>query len=82
MTANFNISVLNSHIPSATQNGNRKGFRSSNRNNWMVEVVDLDGELVTINVEARTAGEASEKAQAFAAADGVQVSYCNVYQLL
>lgn len=80
MTASFNISVLNSHIQSAAQNGNRKGYRSSNRyNNYMVEVVDFDNESHTFEVDARSEAEAAELAQEQAAADGLQVSYCNVY---
>lgn len=80
MTASFNISVLNSHIQSAAQNGNRKGYRSSNRyNNYMVEVVDFDNESHTFEVDARSEAEAAELAQEQAAADGLQVRYCNVY---
>ena len=83
MTASYNISFLGSPEGSATQNGNRKGFRSSNRNmrysNYMVEVVDFDNESNTFEVDARSEQEAAELAQEMAAAAGLQVSYCNVY---
>lgn len=83
MTASYNISFLGSPEGSATQNRNRKGFRSSNRNmrysNYMVEVVDFDNESNTFEVDARSEQEAAELAQEMAAAAGLQVNYCNVY---
>ena len=48
-------------------------------NNYMVEVVDFDNESHTIEVDARSEADAAELAQEQAAADGLQVSYCNVY---
>lgn len=82
MTASLNISVLNSHIPSAAQNGNRKGFRSSNRNMYKVEVVDFDNEVYTFEVEADSPEAAQELGEAWAAAtsDGL-ASYVNVYKI-
>ena len=77
MTASFNISVLNSHIQSAAQNGNRKGFRSSNRNMYTVEVVDFEGEATTFELEAASCSEAAEKAEA--ASIGLMVNYMNIY---
>ncbi|MCI6168572.1 MAG: hypothetical protein MR678_01310 [Muribaculaceae bacterium] len=57
----------------------KKGYRSSNYNNYMVEVVDFDNESHTFEVDARSESEASELAADMAMSVGVQVSYCNVY---
>ena len=48
-------------------------------NNYVVDIVDFDNDYHTYEVEAHTAEEASEIAEARAMSAGVQVSYCNVY---
>ena len=78
MTASYNISFLGSP-EQAESRVSRKGYRSSNYNNYMVEVVDFDNESHTFEVEARSEAEASELAADMAMSAGVQVSYCNVY---
>ena len=78
MTASYNISFLGSP-EQAESRVSRKGYRSSNYNNYMVEVVDFDNESHTFEVDARSEAEASELAADMAISAGVQVSYCNVY---
>ena len=78
MTASYNISFLGSP-EQAESRVSRKGYRSSNYNNYMVEVVDFDNESHTFEVDARSEAEASELAADMAMSSGVQVSYCNVY---
>ena len=78
MTASYNISFLGSP-ERAESRVSRKGYRSSNYNNYMVEVVDFDNESHTFEVDARSEAEASELAADMAMSAGVQVSYCNVY---
>ena len=78
MTASYNISFLGSPVQAESQRV-KKGYRSSKYNNYMVEVVDFDNESHTYEVDARTESEASELAADMAMAEGLQVSYCNVY---
>ena len=78
MTASYNISFLGSP-EQAESRVSRKVYRSSNYNNYMVEVVDFDNESHTFEVDARSEAEASELAADMAMSAGVQVSYCNVY---
>jgi len=77
MTAIFNTSSLNSMAGAARQTG-KKGYRSCELNNYMVEVVDFDGATEEFNVEASSHSEAAEKAEALAY--GMQVSYMNIYK--
>ena len=77
MTASYNISFLGS--PEQAESRVSKNYRSSNYNNYMVEVVDFDNESHTFEVDARSESEASELAADMAMSAGVQVSYCNVY---
>ena len=78
MTASFNTSFFST--PATDASGvSKKGFRSTAYNNYVVDVVDFDNEIHTFNVEAESASEASEQAESQAMAQGVQVSYCNVY---
>ena len=81
MTASYNISFLGSP-EQAESRASKKGYRSSKYNNYMVEVVDFDNESRTFEVDARSEAEASEQAVAMAEADGVMVSYCNVYRYI
>ena len=78
MTASYNISFLGSP-EQAESRVSKKGYSSSNYNNYMVEVVDFDNESHTFEVDARSESEASELAADMAMSAGVQVSYCNVY---
>ena len=59
MTASYNISFLGSP-EQAESRVSKKGYRSSNYNNYMVEVVDFENEIHTFEVEAVSASEASE----------------------
>ena len=78
MTASFNTSFFST--PDTAASGvNKKGFRSTAYNNYVVDVVDFDNEIHTFEVEASTSDEASEQAEELAMSAGVQVSYCNVY---
>ena len=77
MTA-FNTSFFSSSTDAASREG-KKGCRSSKSNNYVVDIVDFDNDYHTYEVEAHTAEEASEIAEARAMSAGVQVSYCNVY---
>ena len=78
MTDSFNTSFFSTPATAASGVG-KKGFRSTAYNNYVVDVVDFDNEIHTFNVEAESASEASEQAESQAMAQGVQVSYCNVY---
>ena len=77
MTAVFNTSSLNSMAGTTRQSG-KKGYRSCELNNYMVEVVDFDGATEEFNVEAASHSEAAEKAEELAY--GMQVSYMNIYK--
>lgn len=80
MTA-FNTSFFSSSADAASRVG-KKGYRSSKSNNsYIVDVYDFDNEVSRFDVEAESAGEASEQAAQMAMAQGVQVSYCNVYRI-
>lgn len=81
MTASYNISFLGSP-EQAESRASKKGYRSSKYNNYKVEVVDFDNESHTFEVDARSEAEASEQAADMAEADGLQVSYCNVYRYI
>ena len=78
MTASYNISFLGSP-EQAESRVSKKGYRSSNYNNYMVEVVDFDNESHTFEVDARSESEASELAADMAMSQGTPDSYCNVY---
>ena len=71
MTASYNISFLGSP-EQAESRASKKGYRSSNYNNYMVEVVDFDNESHTFEVDARSESEASELAADMAMSAGVQ----------
>ena len=78
MTASFNTSFFST--PATAASGvSKKGFCSTAYNNYVVDVVDFDNEIHTLEVEASTADEASEQAAELAMSQGTQVSYCNVY---
>ena len=79
MTA-FNTSFVSSPAFAASRT-DKKVASSSKSNNYLVEVVDFDNEVSTYEVEAESASEASEQAESLALSQGLQVSYCNVYQV-
>ena len=80
MTASFNTSFFST--PATAASGvSKKGFRSTAYNNYVVDVIDFDNEIHTFNVEAESADEASEQAEQMAMSEGIQVSYCNVYEV-
>ena len=78
MTA-INTSFLSSSAFAASRVGKMVSSSSKSNNSYIVDVFDFDNEIHTFEVEARTADEASEQAESQAMAQGVQVSYCNVY---
>lgn len=78
MTA-FNTSFLSSSAFAASRVCKEVSSSSKSNNSYIVDVFDFDNEIHTFEVEARTADEASEQAESQALAQGVQVSYCNVY---
>ena len=47
---------------------------------FSADLVDLDNEVYTFEVEARTESEASEQAERIAFEMGIQVSYINIYK--
>ena len=47
---------------------------------FSADLVDLDNEVYTLEVEARTESEASDKAERIAFEMGIQVSYINIYK--
>ena len=48
--------------------------------NYSADLVDLDNEVYTFEVEASTDSEASEQAERIAFEMGIQVSYINIYK--
>lgn len=80
MTASFNKSVLFTPNMSASR-GFVKGYRSTALNNYSVDVIDFDNEIISFDVEAHSESEASAIAESKAEAQGVQVSYINVYAM-
>ena len=48
---------------------------------FSADLVDLDNEVCTIEVEALTESEASEQAERIAFEMGIQVSYINIYKV-
>ena len=58
----------------------KKDYRSTAYNNYSADLVDLDNEVYTFEVEASTDSEASEQAERIAFEMGIQVSYINIYK--
>lgn len=78
MTSSINISFMTS--PKDEGQGNcKKDYRSSASNNYCAEVVDLDNEVYTFEVEASSESEAVSKANEFAFEVGIQTNYINIY---
>ncbi len=78
MTASYNTSFFNTSAE-AESRVCKKAYRSTALNNFSVDVVDFENEIHTFEVEAESEERASERAAQMAMAQGVQVSYCNVY---
>ena len=64
----------------AASTASKKDYRSTAYNNYSADLVDLDNEVYTLEVEARTENEASDKAERIAFEMGIQVSYINIYK--
>ena len=79
MRTSVNISFFVSAEP-ASSTASKKDYRSTAYNNYSADLVDLDNEVYTLEVEARTESEASDKAERIAFEMGIQVSYINIYK--
>ena len=79
MRTSVNISFFVSAEP-ASSTASKKDYRSTAYNNYSADLVDLDNEVYTFEVEARTESEASERAERIAFEMGIQVSYINIYK--
>ena len=79
MTTSVNISFFSS-AERAASTASKKDYRSTAYNNYSADLVDLDNEVYTLEVEARTESEASDKAERIAFEMGIQVSYINIYK--
>lgn len=79
MATSVNISFFVS-AEQATSTASKKDYRSTAYNNYSADLVDLDNEVYTLEVEARTESEASDKAERIAFEMGIQVSYINIYK--
>ena len=79
MATSVNISFFVSSEQAAST-ASKKDYRSTAYNNYSADLVDLDNEVYTIEVEARTESEASDKAERIAFEMGIQVSYINIYK--
>ena len=80
MTSSVNISFSFSPVMAADK-ANKKDYRSSASNNYSADLVDLDNEVITIEIEAINEESASEKAESIAFEMGIQVSYINIYKI-
>ena len=79
MRTSVNISFYLS-AEQAASTASKKDYRSTAYNNYSADLVDLDNEVYTFEVEARTESEASEQAERIAFEMGIQVSYINIYK--
>ena len=79
MRTSVNISFFVS-AEQAASTASKKDYRSTAYNNYSADLVDLDNEVYTLEVEARTESEASDKAERIAFEMGIQVSYINIYK--
>lgn len=79
MRTSVNISFyLSPELAAST--AEKKDYRSTASNNYSADLVDLDNEVYTFEVEASTDSEASEQAERIAFEMGIQVSYINIYK--
>ena len=79
MATSVNISFFVS-AEQAASTASKKDYRSTAYNNYSADLVDLDNEVCTIEVEASSESEASDKAERIAFEMGIQVSYINIYK--
>ena len=79
MTTSVNISFFSSAERAASA-ASKKDYRSTAYNNYSADLVDLDNEVYTFEVEASTESEATDKAERIAFEMGIQVSYINIYK--
>ena len=79
MTTSVNISFFSS-AEQAASTASKKDYRSTAYNNYSADLVDLDNEVYTFEVEASSESEASDKAERIAFEMGIQVSYINIYK--
>ena len=79
MTTSVNISFFVSPEQAAST-ASKKDYRSTAYNNYSADLVDLDNEVCTIEVEASSESEATDKAERIAFEMGIQVSYINIYK--
>ncbi|MBR5638207.1 MAG: hypothetical protein IKW83_00445 [Muribaculaceae bacterium] len=79
MSSSINISFNFSPVMEADK-VNKKDYRSSASNNYSADVIDLENEVTTIEIEAINEASASEKAESIAFEMGIQVSYINIYK--
>ena len=80
MRTSVNISFFVSPEQAAST-ASKKDYRSTASNNYSADLVDLDNEVYTFEVEASTDSEASEQAERIAFEMGIQVSYINIYKV-
>ena len=80
MRTSVNISFFVSEEPAAST-ASKKDYRSTAYNNYSADLVDLDNEVYTLEIDARTESEASDKAERIAFEMGIQVSYINIYKV-
>ena len=80
MTTSVNISFFSS-AERAASTASKKDYRSTAYNNYSADLVDLDNEVCTIEVEASSESEATDKAERIAFEMGIQVSYINIYKV-
>ena len=79
MATSVNISFFVS-AEQAASTASKKDYRSTAYNNYSADLVDFDNEVYTLEIEARTESEASDKAERIAFEMGIQVSYINIYK--
>ena len=79
MATSVNISFFVS-AEQAASTASKKDYRSNAYNNYSADLVDFDNEVYTLEIEARTESEASDKAERIAFEMGIQVSYINIYK--
>ena len=79
MRTSVNISFFVS-AERAASTASKKDYRSTAYNNYSADLVDLDNEVCTIEVEASSESEATDKAERIAFEMGIQVSYINIYK--
>ena len=80
MTSSINISFMSSDSKAAGKDS-KKDYRSTASNNYSVDAIDLENEVFSFEIEAKSESEASDKANEIALEMGIQVSYINIYKI-